>query len=217
MMKKMTKLASLMALALPALAVTGATVAMADDATEKRERVRVIKVQGDEVRVDLDQARGARSDLRGQRVMWTQHLTDSDGEPLSREEIRGRVMIHREAALEKQFENFDLNRDGYITQDEVTEFMVKQARENAERMFQRMDQAGTGRVDQQTFVERFQAMGQERRVEQGGRVIHMRDLSDEDRERIREAREKAREAREAAGEAVREIRIERRRAQPENN
>ncbi|MCH8501590.1 MAG: EF-hand domain-containing protein [Aliidiomarina sp.] len=215
-MKKMTKLASLMALVLPALVVTGATVA-ADEPQEKRERIRVITVQGDEVTVNMDEARRARGDMRGQRMMWTQHLTDSDGEPLSREEIRGRVMIHREAALEKQFENFDLNRDGYITQDEVTEYMVNQAKESAERMFQRLDQAGTGRIDQETFVERFQAMGQERRIEQGSRVIHMRDLSDEDRELIREAREKAREARELAGEKVREIRIERRRAQQENN
>ena len=73
-------------------------------------------------------------------------------------------------------------------------------------------------LTKKTFVERFQAMGQERRVEQGSRVIHMRDLSEEDRQRIREAaRESPRSPGELAGEKVREIRIERRRAQQENN
>lgn len=76
---------------------------------------------------------------------------------------RGALSEEQKAAMqarfvkisEQQFAHFDLNKDGYITQEEVTEVMVAKAQARAAKLFQDMDN-GTGQVDQAAFQQYLQ-------------------------------------------------------------
>ena len=123
------------------------------------------------------------------------------------EQMRERMREVRNERLQEHFAQFDLNQDGYITQAELTEALVNQARERSERMFQRLDTDGTGLVSVEQFAELQGELHSDRHIEVRRRAVNMRELSEEDRERIREARELAREARAIGADARREAHI----------
>ena len=123
------------------------------------------------------------------RAVWFEHIHgESDGEMphpprpprAGAPHIMEQVTIVRREALEEQFNEFDLDNDGYVNVNELKEVMERQAREKAEALFTRLDQDGTGMVDQQAFIDNIH----------GFRVI--------DRERIRARAEAAREMHEEA-------------------
>lgn len=120
-----------------------------------------------------------------------------------RAQARERFVEIRNERLGNQFEQYDLDRNGYITQAELTEVLVNQARERAEQMFLALDADGTGAVNYERFVEFQREWHLQRRESMQGRAIGVGDLSAEDRERIRAAREAAREGRVMGVEARR--------------
>ena len=120
-----------------------------------------------------------------------------------RAHARERFVEIRNERLGNQFEQYDLDRNGYVTQAELTEVLVNQARERAEQMFLALDVDGTGAVNYERFVEFQREWHLQRREAMQGRAIGVGDLSAEDRERIRAAREAAREGRVMGVEARR--------------
>lgn len=141
---------------------------------------------------------------RGERQKQTRMImVDGSADRGARHE---RMQEARGERLREHFAQFDLNQNGYITQAELTEVMVNQARERAERMFQRLDTDGTGVVSVERFAEMQGEVHSDRQIEIRRRAVNMRELSAEDRERIREARamgaEARREGRVIHGDAV---------------
>lgn len=159
-MKKLNKVASTLVCLLPIVAMGAA---IADEGSEREERA------------------------KPSRMMWVDHI-NLEGD-VDRAELRARAQEVRAEALRDQFLQFDLDGNGFITQAEFTEVMVEHARKNAEQMFKRFGDDGTGVLSEERFIENFQ----ERRIH-GNRGRGARDISSEDRERIRQARELAREA-----------------------
>lgn len=178
-MKKLNKVMTTIACLMP-LSVVGAATAGETDGRERGER--------------QQQARMIVVDREGNRA--GNHAGNQRGE-----QMRERMRAVRNERLQEHFAQFDLNQDGYITQAELTEVMVNQARERSEHMFQRLDTDGTGVVSVEQFAELQGELHSDRHIEVRRRAVNMRELSEEDRERIREARELAREAQQRAHEA----------------
>ncbi|RUO23333.1 hypothetical protein CWE08_01405 [Aliidiomarina iranensis] len=135
-------------------------------------------------------------------MTWVEHI-NVDGE-VDPETLRERASEMRTEAMRERFQEFDLDSDGFITQAELTEVLEARARENAEQMFQRWGDDGTGMISEERFLENHQE-----RLIHVNRLRGSRDLSAEDRERIRQARELAREAGREGRERVIELRGER--------
>lgn len=64
--------------------------------------------------------------------------TNKDGK-VSKEEF--------EANAPQRLKSADANHDGAVTRKEYEDYIVKQAKERADRMFDRMDTSGTGKID----------------------------------------------------------------------
>ncbi|EGN74213.1 hypothetical protein A28LD_2354 [Idiomarina sp. A28L] len=180
-MKKLNKITNTLVCMLPVIAM-GAAIAVernADDASVSPTRM---------IWSEAPPAPPAPPEpSKPMRMMWVDHI-NVEGD-VDRAELRARAQEVRAEALREQFLQFDLDGNGFITQAEFTEVMVEHARKNAEQMFQRFGDDGTGVISEERFIENFQ----ERRIH-GNRGHGARDISPEDRERIRQARELAREA-----------------------
>jgi len=144
---------NVLALTLASLAAGATLPALAD--TEKEEVV---------IEVEVDTPRSDRH-----RMMWFEHI---DGEyqgegprpPMPpRPHMRAEFQQMRAEFLQKQFAEFDLNNDGYVSLEEMVEVRERQARESAEKLFSKLDQDGTGMLDENAFKEGMQRMRDERR------------------------------------------------------
>lgn len=182
-MKKLNKVMVAIACLMP-LSAVGAATAGETDARERGERQQQARM------IVVDREGNQAGNRAGNRA------GNEKGE-----QMRERMREVRNERLQEHFAQFDLNQDGYITQAELTEVMVNQARERSERMFQRLDTDGTGVVSVEQFAELQGELHSDRHIEVRRRAVNMRELSEEDRERIREARELAREAQQRAHEA----------------
>lgn len=201
-MKKMNKITNTLVLLLPVFAMGAA---IADEGTDRDERATPANMTWNEpapvpkpsqpakpiqvawvAESPATPPKPPRPDMPD-RMMWVEHI-NIEGD-VDRDELRARADEIRTEALRDQFLQFDLDGDGFITQAEFTEVMVQNAKKNAEQMFQRFRDDGTGAISEERFIENFQ----ERRIHVT-RGLAARDLSSEDRERIRQARELAREA-----------------------
>ncbi|CUS47682.1 MAG: EF-hand domain pair [Idiomarinaceae bacterium HL-53] len=120
------------------------------------------------------------------RAVWFEHLSEADVPPAPGAPPAPRIRGLRMEVLAEQFQEFDLDNDGYVNLNELTEVMERQARERAESLFSRLDKDGTGMVDQEAFSQ----------VIRGNRMVI-----------IEEARARAERARELHGEAMREFEI----------
>lgn len=186
-MKKLNKVMVAIACLMP-LSAVGAATADATDARERGERQQQARM------IVVDREGNQAGNRAGN------HAGDRAGNQRG-EQMRERMREVRNERLQEHFAQFDLNQDGYITQAELTEVMVNQARERSERMFQRLDTDGTGVVSVEQFAELQGELHLDRHIEVRRRAVNMGELSEEDRERIREARELAREAQQRAHEA----------------
>lgn len=143
-----------------------------------------------------EQARAQGSERQHKRMMWFEHIDiphEVEGSllvgtsvppvppvpPKSKRLTREDWNTLRTERLEKQFREFDLDQDGYISLAEMTEVMEQQARERAEKLFARLD-PGHGLIDQETFAQSMK----------GARVVY----SEEMRERMEQARQNQSEA-----------------------
>ncbi len=177
-MKKLNKVTNILVCLVPVIAM-GAVIA--DERDERGVGMRIVHGEASAA------PSAPPTPPKPTRMMWVEHI-NVDGD-IDSEELRGRVNEIRAEALREQFQQFDLDGDGFITQAEFTEVLVQRTKDTAEQMFQRFGDDGTGTISEERFIENYQ----ERRIHVS-RGRGARDLSTEDRERIRQARELAREA-----------------------
>lgn len=118
------------------------------------------------------------------RAVWVEHIHEG-GERPSRPprpeapHIAQRVELIRSEALQEQFSEFDLDNDGYVNVNELTEVMERQARERAERLFNRLDKDGTGMLDQEAFAANIRGFRVIEREEVRAQMERARAMHDE--------------------------------------
>lgn len=140
--------------------------------------------------------RSERMQRHKNRATWLEHI-EAGSEASVRQDRRERAQVMRENRLRKYFSEFDLNRNGSLTEAEMVEVMTRQAQERAQQMFRRLDTDGTGVITEDQFVERLSALSEERRE----RVIERRQ---EAQERRSEALERMQQRRQERGDRRRD-------------